>query len=165
MEHHLTNVKRLITRFEVEVKGASSLEAKKAAYSWVQAMRELAEFLQKQTDLATPIPKELGDISDLPDALVKELSVKSVDELERQLQTVMRACGGKANLDQLLVGLFRKYKVVQTRRFLQNKLYRMLRKNLAFQVPGERATYCLTRPVTETRTAGQGKELDDEIPF
>lgn len=87
--------------------------------------------------------KSLGDLSDIPAALLHELSVwKKTDELEEQILTVIRACdGGAANLDQVLVGLYRKFKTIHLRRFMQNKLYRMSKNNLISPVPGQRATY------------------------
>src|SRR5690349_20672713 len=90
-------------------------------------LKKTLGFLNDQKRLTAPIPKSLGDLSDLPDELIRELSVKRTDELEDQILTVMRACdGGKVvDLNQILVGLYRKFKVVQNRRFLQNKLYRM----------------------------------------
>ncbi len=108
-----------------------------------------------------------------------------MDELETQIVIVMKACeGNDANLDQILVGLYRKFKVAQQRRFLQNKLYRMSKKGLVHQVPGQRAVYTLTPPPAPqaesphedpfweqpVKTNGGGfprggSNLDDEIPF
>ena len=135
-------------------------------------------FLNEQKRLVAPIPKSLGDLSDLPDELLRELSVTKTDELEDQILIVMRACGGAANLDQVLVGLYRKFKVVQTRRYLQNKLYRMWKKELVHSVPGQRASYSLEpQAAPEERPEGNSRhndsppsrtprdELDDDIPF
>jgi hypothetical protein len=68
------------------------------------------------------------DTSGLPPELLKELRRGGTDRLEQQIIAVFEACGGTADLDQLLIGLFRKFGVVQKRRFLQNKLWRMVRK-------------------------------------
>jgi hypothetical protein len=108
--------------------------------------------------------------------LLRELSVKKNDELEDQILTVIRACDdGEAGLDQVLVGLYRKFKVVQTRRYIQNKLYRMSKKELVFTMPGHRAAYSLhptPSPADEyDGYMGQPNEhsapndLDAEIPF
>ena len=139
--------------------------------------------LNEQKRLNAPIPRELGDLSDLPEELIRELSVKRTDELEDQILTVMRACdnGREVNLDQILVGLYRKYKVAQTRRFLQNKLYRMYKKGLAFPVRGRRAYsleaqpeapqggyddgYYEEMPRAAAKPSRPDTDLDDEIPF
>jgi len=68
------------------------------------------------------------DLSGLPEELLRELSVSDVDVLERQILSVLQVLGGSGDLDQILIGLYRKYQVVQKRRVLQNKLWRMVRK-------------------------------------
>ena len=93
--------------------------------------------------LTSALPPDLGNIHDLPQELLKELSVVKTDELEDQIVTAINAYGGEASLDQILVGLYRKFKVVQKRRFLQNKLYRM---TMVWAVPGKRGWYTLTEP-------------------
>jgi hypothetical protein len=145
-------------------------------------LHEVIEFLLNQKRLATPILKSLGDVSDLPEELIRELSVQKTDELDDQILTVMRACGGEAGLDQVLVGLYRKFKVIQTRRFIQNKLYRMSKKELIYQIPGQRAAYSLDpQPATEPQykyddayggpvkpppgRKPERAELDEEFPF
>jgi hypothetical protein len=154
--------------------------------STADKMRGVRSFLKEQKRLMAPIPKSLGDVSDLPAELLQELSVTKTDELEDQIFTVIRACNGEANLDQVLVGLYRKFKTVQTRRFIQNKLYRMSKKDLVYPIPGERAAYSLepqsgsgepppmvqrTKVYDEemSRAASRGQpatnDLDDEIPF
>jgi len=161
---------------------ANLLESSKSqsalALSTAERLRNVAGFLTEQKRITAPIPKALGDLSDLPGELLRELSIPKTDELDDQILTVMRACGGEAGLDQVLVGLYRKYKVVQTRRFIQNKMYRMSKKELIHQVPGQRAAYSLEpQPATSIQPNGYDDsydqrpgsshrdELDDEIPF
>jgi len=86
---------------------------------------------------------ETRDTSDLPRELLKELSAGHDDKLEGQIVEVMRAHGGSADLDQLLIGLYRKSKIVQKRRFLQNKLWRMVRKGLLRKNRENRGTFFL----------------------
>jgi hypothetical protein len=149
-----------------------------ASGHWVPKIEAVVQFLSEQKRLAAPIPRALGDLSDIPDELLRELSIPKTDELDDQILTVMRACGGETGLDQVLVGLYRKYKVVQTRRFIQNKMYRMSKKELIYQVPGHRAAYSLEpQPATTGQPNGyddshnersgsfRRDELDDEIPF
>jgi hypothetical protein len=147
-----------------------------------ERLKKAVADLNEQKRLAAPIPRDLGDLSDLPEELLRELSVKKTDELEDQILTIMRACeGSEVNLDQILVGLYRKFKVSQTRRFLQNKLYRMYKKDLVYPVPGRRA-YSLepqlgiysseddegfggkASPAPEPASRAPA-DRDDEIPF
>ena len=126
--------------------------------------------------LTSSLPADLGNIHDLPPELLEELSVAKTDELEDQLVTVIRAYGDEASLDQILVGLYRKFKVTQKRRFLQNKLYRM---ETVWGVPGKKGVYTTTEPppplgeslrrlnesIVGTRGQKEPPEDDPEIPF
>lgn len=135
---------------------------------WLEVFRKLLEYFREQQRIAAPVPKALGDLTDLPEELLRELSVKRMDDLEEQILTVMRACpDNEANLDQVLVGLFRKFKTVQTRRFIQNKLYRMSQKELIFSVPGQRAVYSLTPRAIEADGDADVEfgDPDEELPF
>ncbi len=89
---------------------------------------------------------DTGDLSGLPDELLKELSVAQADVLERQIVEVFQALGGSADLDQILIGLYRKFQVVQKRRFLQNKLWQMVRKGQMRKPKGERGQFHLEKP-------------------
>jgi hypothetical protein len=93
------------------------------------------------------------DLSDLPPELLKELSGREIDVLEDQIVSVLSACGGSADLDQILIGLYRKYQVVQKRRFLQNKLWRMVRKGLVLKTKSARGIFKLAseKPRRERR--------------
>lgn len=172
IDEHITTVKALAALIQRSAQNNTSLA------HWGPKLGSLVEFLGEQKRLATPIPKSLGDISDLPEALLRELSGTKTDELEDQILTVMRACGSVVNLDQMLVGLYRKFDVVQTRRYLQNKLYRMWKKELVHSVPGQRASYSLepqtapAKPKKGNSTYGDSPpsrtprdDLDDDIPF
>jgi hypothetical protein len=86
------------------------------------------------------------DLSGLPDELLKELNVSQGDVLERQILDVFQALSGNADLDQVLIGLYRKFQVVQKRRFLQNKLWRMVRKGQIQKPKGARGQFRLETP-------------------
>jgi hypothetical protein len=158
--------------------GVSTLQA---AITEIQSLREKT----------SPLSTRLGDLSDLPKELRAELSGIEIDELESQLVTVINAYGGTADLNQVLVGLFRKFKIVQTRRFIQQKLWRMTSDGLLWSVPKRKGVYTTTEPPapqastltkedegdfgdfgspkTRTKVAAKvakgGFGGDDEIPF
>jgi hypothetical protein len=90
--------------------------------------------------LLTPVPAEFGDLADLPQKLREEISATRTDALEKQLFSIVRA-NRSVDIDTLLIGLYRRFKVVQTRRFLQNKLYRMALKGLIYAVPRRKGVY------------------------
>jgi len=137
-----------------------------------------------------PLPTRLGDLSDIPPELRAELTGVEIDELESQLVTIINSYGGTADLNQVLVGLFRKFKIVQTRRFVQQKLWRMTTDGLLWGVPKRKGVYTTTKlatpqattlrtdkenaadevefgaPVkTSPKTSSRGLADDDEIPF
>lgn len=145
------------------------------AGSLEQVATEVARLLR----LTTALPADMNDLFDLPAEVRAELSVAKTDELEDQLVTVINAHGGEATLDQILVGLYRKFGVSQKRRFIQNKLYRMTKSDMVWAVPGRKGVYSTSEQEAtvngaheedeeETeRTGGWGsiKIPDDDIPF
>ena len=126
--------------------------------------------------LTSALPPDLGNVYDLPQELLDELSIAKTDDMEDQLVTVINAYGGEATLDQILVGLYRKFKVSQKRRFLQNKLYRM---PMVWSVDGKKGIYTTTKPLiaqpdekelddllgTAKPTYGRHQDMSDEVPF
>lgn len=125
------------------------------------------ESLQAKT---RPIPVVNGDdLSDLPPELLKELSATRTDELETQIVTILNASNCVADIDTILINLFRRFEVVQTRRFLQNKLWRMTQKEIIWSVDGKKGSYT-TIPQNELlldeKTKIEITALDaEEIPF
>ncbi|HTU00036.1 MAG TPA: hypothetical protein VMF58_18445 [Rhizomicrobium sp.] len=104
---------------------------------------------QKMLSLVSDTGREVIDVKDLsglPEELLKELSISDADVLERQILTVLEALGGSGDLDQVLIGLYRKFQVVQKRRFLQNKLWRMVRKGQVQKPGGARGIFRLETP-------------------
>ena len=110
--------------------------------------------------LTSALPPELGNIFDLPSELREELSITKSDELEDQLVTVINAYGGAASLDQILVGLYRKFGVKQKRRLVQNKLYRM---TMVWSVPRKKGVYTIEQPEDDPND-DPGGEVDLERP-
>ena len=113
-----------------------------------------AEYIIYMTGLTTALPHDVGNIHDLPAELLKELSVVKTDELEDQIVTVLNAYGGEADIDRVLIGLFRKFQVVQKRRFMQNKLWRMKDNGILWTVPGKKGVYTTIEP----------PEVEEDIP-
>jgi hypothetical protein len=163
IDQYLSLVDQIRDRYQRLADREDISEAKVEKYREIrESLDDLADFLEQEKAKNAPIPQEIGDISDLPQELLDQLSLPRRDQLEDQILNVMRDLGGEANLDQILVGLYRKYKNIQTRRFVQNKLYRMGKKDMAYSVPGKRGVYTLEAPKDQS---GYSSDLDDEIPF
>lgn len=170
MSEHSDFVKGLADRYSANFRKFKDDDPARAD-DFIKTARQLmaaAEELDRLTNLTTAIPKNLGDLSDLPAELVEELSLTKVDELEHQIVTVINACEGTANIDQILVGLFRKFSITQKRRFLQNKLYRMMKSDVIFSVPGKKGLYSTEEQEPEDDSSSAvdfSQDFDDEIPF
>ncbi len=86
--------------------------------------------------------RRLGDLGDLPEELRSQLQATKKDELENQIiQVLDELYQGMANIDEILVGLYRKYEVNQKRQFIANKLYRMTQDELIYSVKGKKGVY------------------------
>jgi len=80
---------------------------------------------------------------DLPPALLKELSPRQRDRLEGQIVAVLSACNGSADLDQILIGLYRGFGIVEKRRVIQNKLWRLVRTGRICKAKNTRNVFSL----------------------
>ena len=138
------------------------------ALRFSDTLEDTAAELIRLKGLTTALPPELGDIHDLPGEVLDELSIATSNTIDDQLVTVVNAYGGTATLDQILVGLYRKFKVFQKRRFLQNKLYRM---PMVWSLPGKKGVYTTEQPEEEPEPEAEEdsvsatESLDDDIPF
>jgi hypothetical protein len=89
------------------------------------------------------IGRRIGDISDIPEELRNELQIIKKDELANQIIEVLKIYNNVANLDEILIGLYRKYNVIQKRLFISNKLYRMSKDDLIMPVSGKKGVYSI----------------------
>lgn len=71
---------------------------------------------------------DLGDLSDLPEELLRELRATRMDELDDRIVAILNDSDSALNIDQILIGLYRKFSAIHSRAFLLNKLYRLARK-------------------------------------
>ncbi len=86
------------------------------------------------------------DISDLPDALQRELSLAKRDEFKENLITLFKKSNGKPlKLDEIVVGYFRMFRVFKTKQEITTKLYNNSKsKNIVFcRLGGEKGRYFL----------------------
>jgi hypothetical protein len=85
----------------------------------------------------------IANADDLPAELLRELSAGRADPLGAQIIVVFEGCGGSADLDQVLIGLYRAFRVIHRRRVIQNKVWQMIRKGHLKKVKGARGLFCL----------------------
>ena len=107
--------------------------------------KELKEQLQRKTAHGRGIELSLKfeEVSDLPEELLKELSLSDADKSEYQIRELIEELGGIASLDRLIVEIYRKSGDITKRTTLTSRLYRMSQKGLVFSVPGRKGVYSL----------------------
>ena len=178
MSDHTDSVKeigRLFVKWARERQKLGEERTAAAHQARADAIQALVDEVTELRRWKMPIPASYGDISDLPDELIAQLSGIKTDELEDQIYAVVKAAGEEIELDRLLIELFRRHGDVHERRFLNNKAYRMVQKGLIHQVTGRKGVYTVTAPAADTGTFGGyvsappkesfSADLDDEIPF
>lgn len=94
-------------------------------------------------EILKKIGRRIGPLSELPQELRDQLNAGKTDELEQDILEVLREFEGFANIDELLVGLYKRNGKVQERQFLANKLYRMTKAGHIKSVEGKRGVYQL----------------------
>jgi hypothetical protein len=112
---------------------------------------EMREIGRKPVALVTRSPDSARDLSDLPPEVLNELGPARTDVLTSQILTVLQSLGGRGDLDDILIGLYRNFHVVLKRRFLQNKIWRMTRKGQVLKIKGERGVFRANPARTERR--------------
>jgi hypothetical protein len=129
-------------------------------------LESVASELEAARKRLRPISNDFGDLSDLPEEVISQLNLSKIDELEQQMRDIVAAAGGsEIGIDQIIIELYRRHKVVQERRFIMNKLYRMGTKGLIQSVEGKKGVYLLPDTTPKTFTDWASPDLDEEIPF
>ncbi|HEX2590764.1 MAG TPA: hypothetical protein VHL34_04685 [Rhizomicrobium sp.] len=143
---HQTFLKTAASAFQ-ELSDNEGLNAKsRARYrKLATTATALRKSLNRATPTDAPAETDIGDTSDLPKALLKELNSagSGAQDFEKRILSVMTDLGGEASLDQILVALYRKHQMVTKRRVLQNKLWRLVRKNRLQTVKDDRGVFRL----------------------
>lgn len=94
-------------------------------------------------DIPKNLGRRLGDLNDLPEALRKQIAAAKLDDLEEKIiKTIRDRFEGAANVDEIIVGLYRDHQyITEDRRQLANKLYRMQKAGLIDNVPKRKGVY------------------------
>ena len=93
-------------------------------------------------DLPPDLGRRLGNMADLPEELKSQLQAGRVGELEQDIIAVIdEMYSGVANVDEILVGLYRKQDKVHQRPYIANKLYRMVSAEQIVSVAKKKGVY------------------------
>ena len=92
--------------------------------------------------LPADLGRRIGELDDLPDELRAQLQIGKMSDLERTIIYVIREMfDGVANVDEILVGLYREVGQIFERQPLANRLYRMGQAGHLVSVPRKKGVY------------------------
>lgn len=122
---------------------------------WLESQRE------KEIRLASlssgRIGRRLGDLSRIPPELLKELAAPQRDAIETQIiAAIEEDYDGIASIDEVILGVFDRTKMVKTRKYITNKLGKLAADGVLFK--GKRGFYA-TSP---DALAKEGADEDDD---
>lgn len=98
-----------------------------------------------EDDLLKSVGRRIGDTSDLPEGLKQMLKSAGLDDLEEKIVSTMRSrYDGVANIDEIIVGLYRDSGyIAEDRKMLAGKLYRMTKSGHVESVPKRKGVFRL----------------------
>ena len=139
----------------------------------VSAINEITEYAKEQLSREKPVDSELGDLSDLPEELLKELSLTTPSKLEQRIEAIIRNSEDQtANINTILVELFRRHAIKQKRRSMNSKLWKMMEQKLIWSIEGKKGVYTTIPQLTADEKidhlieeSAKLLEPDDDLPF
>jgi hypothetical protein len=119
-------------------------------------LESLRDRLHESPDLLSAGPSEKRmrislsweEIDGLPPELLAELSISESDKAEFTITSIISELGGVASLDRIIVALFRQTGEITKRAALNQRLYRMVQKEMVYSVPGKKGVYS-TRQISD----------------
>ena len=150
---HLAFLEELAANLrEAQRRPGVSAEERGRYRRWIEHAAALEALLESAEKGSLPARARAAE-SDLPPALLTDLSPRKRDTLEQQIVAVLAAGGGSADLDQVLIGLYRGFGVIAKRRVIQNKLWRLVRTGRIAKAKDTRNVFSLeTAEPRERRT-------------
>jgi hypothetical protein len=116
-------------------------------------INENPELLSVRSSVVSPrLGLSWEEIHGLPQELLEELSISESDKTEFNISSLITELGSIASLDRLLVALFRQSGEITKRAALNQRLYRMVQKELIYSVPGKKGVYSI-HPISEEEAA------------
>lgn len=81
-------------------------------------------------------------LADLPPEVIAQLSSRGrMDSLETKIVAIVADIGGDVGLDPIIIELWRRHQVIETRQFIMAKLYRMALAGLVSRKPRAKGVY------------------------
>jgi len=100
-------------------------------------------------------------ISSIPADLKDEISLTDTDKFEIEvINLINKAKDKRMSLNNLLVALKLTTGIAHSRSTLNNRLYRMVKKDILFSVPGRKGLYTTNRDIQYESNKEESKEVD-----
>ena len=100
-------------------------------------------------------------ISSIPADLKDEISLTDTDKFEIEvINLINKAKDKRISLNNLLVALKLTTGIAYSRSILNNRLYRMVKKDILFSVPGRKGLYTTNRDIQYESNKEESKEVD-----
>ena len=150
IEHFLDFVKGQIRFHRIKAETFAEKHPPRAAkhQQFADEFSSLADFLSERPALSNHhSPGILAltpeDLEGLPQELLEEINVSDADRLHFTIRDVLEENGGRASLDQIIIGVYRKTGQILKRSRATNIVWRMSTKGLLFPLAGVKAAYTL----------------------
>lgn len=84
---------------------------------------------------------DTSNLNDLPQELIRELRLAG--DVDKTILDLFTEAGGKLDLSKLLIGYYRKFKLIKTRQYMMTTCYRLVKKGFLEQT-GSKGEYKIT---------------------
>lgn len=98
------------------------------------------EAISKSID-ASNAGTRLGKVKTLPKELADQINAKSRSGKDALLIDVINDLDGAANMDEIIIYLYREHNIIEKKANLANRVYRMIRDGRLFSIEGKRGVY------------------------
>lgn len=97
-------------------------------------------------DILKHVGKRLGNLASLPKELRDQLQDQGPDELSSRIMAIIKIdFQGVANLDEILVGLYKRSGEIHRRPFITTKMHKMIKEGLVEPVQNKKGIYKVIR--------------------
>ena len=142
MDEHVRIVKNIASNLRKYIEANPNAPDIPRRHGEVEAIEAITDYVIEHQARQRPVDPDLGDLSDIPAELLSELTLAAPSQLEQRIIAIIKNSDDeKANINTILVELFRRHSVKQKRRNMQNKLWRMTSNSLIWGVDGEKGVY------------------------
>lgn len=105
-----------------------------AIIDWINLQGDKPEVPQQHNADDDLFSLNLLDMKDIPEDLGKELNVSQSDTDDAQVLELLQIANRSLDLNELLIGSFRKYKIKHKRNLLTARIYRLIKRDLVHNV-------------------------------